>query len=222
MQTLFRVIAMLAAVMLAAPAIAQDEDGLQCVPYARQVSGIPIYGDAHTWWGQAAGKYERGSVPQIGAVLAFKPHGIMRLGHVAAVSRIIDSRTILVRHSNWSIIDGRRGQIEDNVAVVDVSADNDWRTVRVWYTPIAGLGTTAYPVEGFIYSGRAPKLPPKPLRSPAARPTLQFASAQAITSARSAEFKHERAAAPAPPIASGQASGPHGDPIGDLLVRLGQ
>ena len=30
---------------------------LQCVPYARQVSGIRIYGDAHTWWDQAEGRY---------------------------------------------------------------------------------------------------------------------------------------------------------------------
>ena len=28
---------------------------LQCVPYARQVSGIRIFGDAHTWWDQAEG-----------------------------------------------------------------------------------------------------------------------------------------------------------------------
>ena len=34
---------------------------LQCVPYARQVSGIRIFGDAHTWWGQAEGRYARGT-----------------------------------------------------------------------------------------------------------------------------------------------------------------
>ena len=62
---------------------------LQCVPYARTVSGIQIYGDAHTWWGQAAGKYARGGRPKIGAVMAFKPYGRMELGHVAAVSQII-------------------------------------------------------------------------------------------------------------------------------------
>ena len=88
---------------------------LQCVPYARQVSGIRIFGDAHTWWDQAEGHYARGHLPRIGAVMAFSPHGNMRLGHVAAVSRVIDSRTVLLRHANWSEIDGRRGQIEDNV-----------------------------------------------------------------------------------------------------------
>ena len=125
---------------------------LQCVPYARQVSGIRIFGDALTWWDQAEGRYARGRMPRVGAVMAFSPHGNMRLGHVAAVSRIIDSRTVLLRHANWSEIDGRRGQIEDNVQAVDVSPDNDWSEVRVWYAPIGGLGTTHWPVRGFIYN----------------------------------------------------------------------
>ena len=73
---------------------------LQCVPYARQVSGIGIYGDAHTWWGQAEGRYARGREPRVGAVMAFRPYGNMRLGHVAAVSRIVDSRTVLLRHAS--------------------------------------------------------------------------------------------------------------------------
>lgn len=143
---------------------------LQCVPYARQVSGIQIYGDAHTWWGQAEGRYARGDRPKIGAVLAFKPHGNSRLGHVAAVSRIIDSRTILIRHANWSPINGRRGQIEDNVRVIDVSPDNDWSAVRVWYAPIEDMGGTQWPVEGFIYPSKPSRLeaisgrPEKPAR----------------------------------------------------------
>jgi surface antigen len=130
---------------------------LQCVPYARQVSGIQIYGDAHTWWGQAAGQYERGYRPRVGAVMTFKPYGNMRLGHVAAVSRIIDSRTVLIRHSNWSPINGRRGQIEDNVRAIDVSPDNDWSEVRVWFDPIQALGGTHWPVQGFIYNRPAAK-----------------------------------------------------------------
>lgn len=125
---------------------------LQCVPYARQISGIRIFGDAHTWWDQAEGRYARGREPRVGAVMALRPHGNMRLGHVAAVSRVIDSRTILLRHANWSMIDGRRGQIEDNVRAIDVSPGNDWSEVRVWYAPIAGLGTTRWPVRGFIYN----------------------------------------------------------------------
>jgi surface antigen len=151
-------------VALAAPVMAQDYPAatdfsggaslpgyLQCVPYARKVSGIGIYGDAHTWWAQAEGRFARGKVPQIGAVMAFPAHGNMRLGHVAAVSQIIDSRTVLLRHANWSPIEGRRGQIEDNVRAIDVSLANDWSEVRVWYAPIGDLGTTRWPVQGFIY-----------------------------------------------------------------------
>jgi surface antigen len=142
---------------------------LQCVPYARQVSGIAIYGDAHTWWGQAEGRYARGTRPQVGAVMAFKPHGNSTLGHVAAVSRIVDARTVLVRHANWSPINGRRGQIEDDVRVVDVSDAGDWSEVRVWYAPAASLGSVHWPVQGFIYPGKPRKDEPRLAESPDSR-----------------------------------------------------
>jgi surface antigen len=125
---------------------------IQCVPYARRVSGIQLYGDAHTWWGQAAGHYARGMRPRVGAIMAFRPYGAMQLGHVAAVSKVVDDRTVLLRHANWSPIDGRRGQPEDNVRAVDVSPAGDWSEVRVWYSPIGALGTTHWPVSGFIYN----------------------------------------------------------------------
>lgn len=128
---------------------------LQCVPYARERSGVQIYGDALTWWDQAAGRYKRGFRPKPGAVMAFRPSGAMALGHVAAVARVIDSRTILLDHANWSPIDGRRGQVERGVKAVDVSPANDWSQVRVWYDPLKDLGTTAWPVAGFIYNERA-------------------------------------------------------------------
>lgn len=137
---------------------------LQCVPYARQVSGIRIYGDAHTWWDQAEGRYAKGKLPRVGAVMAFKPNGNMRLGHVAAVSRVIDSRTVLLKHANWSPINGRRGQIEDDVRAIDVSPANDWSEVRVWFAPSQALGTTHWPVHGFIY-GTKSGLPGAALRS---------------------------------------------------------
>lgn len=130
---------------------------LQCVPYARQVTGIEIYGDAHTWWSQAEGRYARGFKPKVGAVMAFRPSGNSTLGHVAAVSRLVDSRTVLVRHANWSPINGRRGQIEDNVQVVDVSEANDWSAVRVWYAPLQALGGSVRPVQGFIYPAKPKK-----------------------------------------------------------------
>ena len=124
---------------------------LQCVPYARDVSGIRIYGDAHTWWGQAQGRYRRGSVPRVGAVMAIRPFGNSRLGHVAAVSRIIDPRTILVRHANWS----SPGEIENNVRAVDVSPANDWSEVRIWHRPSQQLGSRHWPLYGFIYKSGA-------------------------------------------------------------------
>ena len=77
----------------------------------------------------------------------------MRLGHVATVTQVLGSREIAVTHANWSPINGTRGQIERDVLVRDVSLDNDWSRVRVWYAPLGDLGTTAWPVDGFIYPG---------------------------------------------------------------------
>jgi surface antigen len=129
----------------------------ECVPIARVLSGIDIRGNANTWWSQAEGRYSRGNAPKRGAVLTFKPYGAMQLGHVAAVSKVVDDRTILITHSNWSPINGRRGQIERDVKVIDVSDAGDWSRVRVWFAPTQDLGTTAYPVYGFIYpAGKAP------------------------------------------------------------------
>ena len=135
---------------------------LHCVPYARQVSGVQIFGDARTWWDQAEGRYARGTRPKVGAVMTFRPYRQMTLGHVASVSRIVDARTVLLRHANWSPINGRRGQIENDVAAVDVSPDNDWSEVRVWFDPIRDLGTTHWPVHGFIYPGKPKKAAPAP------------------------------------------------------------
>ena len=129
----------------------------QCVPFAREASGIQLFGDALTWWDQAEGHYARGHEPKIGAVMSFRPHGPMTLGHVAMVSRVIDDRTVLLRHANWSPIDGRRGNVELDVRAVDVSPDNDWSEVRVWYAPIGDLGTTRWPVNGFIYKHKPGK-----------------------------------------------------------------
>jgi hypothetical protein len=123
---------------------------LQCVPFARDTSGIRLYGDAHTWWSQAEGRYARGHAPRLGAVMAIRPHGGSSLGHVATVSRIVDARTILISHANWSA----PGKIERNVTAVDVSPRNDWSEVRVWYAPIASLGGAHWPVAGFIYKSR--------------------------------------------------------------------
>lgn len=135
-----------------APVAAQSSSYLQCVPYARELSGVQIYGDARTWWDQAEGKYARGRRPAKGAVMVFKPHRNMRLGHVAYVSKVVDSRKVLLTHANWSEINGRRGQIERNVPAIDVSPNNDWSEVRVWYHPIQAPGGTHWPLHGFIYA----------------------------------------------------------------------
>ena len=123
----------------------------QCVPFARLMSGIQIFGDAWTWWGQAAGKYETGYLPKSGAVLCFKPVGAMRLGHVAVVSQVLTDQVIQVTHANWSLLNGARGQVEKDVTVVDVSPAGNWGQVKVWYDPIRDLGSTVYPTYGFIY-----------------------------------------------------------------------
>ncbi|MFC4254511.1 CHAP domain-containing protein [Croceibacterium xixiisoli] len=171
----------------------------QNVLYARQQSGIELFGDAYTWWGQAAGRYDRGRVPRERAVLALRPHDNLRLGHVAAVSRVVDSRTILLRHANWSPIDGRRGQIEDDVRAVDVSPNNDWSMVRVWYGPSNDLGQTVWPTYGFIYPAKTPpRAAPRSNAVPARQATslprahLVNATPPATTPARSP------VAAPAP------------------------
>ena len=184
---------------------------LQCVPYARRVTGIQIHGDAWTWWGQAEGKYARGFVPRVGAVMALRPHGNSHLGHVAAVSRIIDERTILIRHANWSPINGRRGQIEDNVRVIDVSPGNDWTEVRVWYAPIQAIGGSVWPVQGFIYPAKPGKL--APVSSTAAPRARQPESL--LPFAQTAKSK--RSNAPAGKVTAKAAKNPIGDIIADRM-----
>ncbi|WP_230207006.1 CHAP domain-containing protein [Novosphingobium sp. Gsoil 351] len=196
---------------------ASDLPYLQCVPYARQVSGIRIFGDAHTWWDQAAGKYARGSRPKVGAVMSFRPYGAMRLGHVAAVSRVIDSRTVLLRHANWSLIGGRRGQIEDDVRAVDVSDANDWSEVRVWFAPIQALGTTHWPLNGFIYPDKPQDLMEVPrmvLASADARPARKSRIGSDFLRGIALDDKPRKAAATSRP---GKRSA---DPIGEIIARV--
>jgi surface antigen len=153
----------------------------ECVPFAREVSGIQIYGNALTWWDQADGRYRRGNQPRVGAVLSFIPHGAMQLGHVATVSGIVDQRTLLVTHANWSPINGLRGQVERDVEVRDVSEAGDWSAVRVWFGPSAGLGSTAWPTHGFIYPSAAGAA-----SAQAQVPKLSYASVAAWRSASTA------------------------------------
>ncbi|WP_326524302.1 CHAP domain-containing protein [Sphingomonas sp.] len=141
------------AVPLPATASILDYVG-QCVPFARAASGIQIYGDAWTWWGQADGRYPRGKAPRVGAVVAFAKSSKLPLGHVAVVSRIVEPRVLMLTHANWSRFDGKRGRVEQDVTLFDVSPRNDWSQVRVWFRDTTGLGGSTYPVHGFIYGPR--------------------------------------------------------------------
>jgi surface antigen len=125
---------------------------LQCVPYARSISGIAIHGDARTWWEQAEAGYQRGEQPRPNAVLVFQPTSAMPLGHIAVVGEIIDERHILLNHANWS----KPGMIERRALAVDISDAGDWSKVRVWYGPTQSLGARSNPTLGFIYATTVP------------------------------------------------------------------
>jgi surface antigen len=118
---------------------------LTCVPYARETSGIQLSGDAWTWWFEAAGRYPRAQTPEPGAILVFKPHGDMTSGHLAVVTALTSPREIEVTQSNWL-----PHRIEHNQPIIDVSENNDWTAVRVWYEPTHMIGSTIYPTYGFI------------------------------------------------------------------------
>jgi surface antigen len=126
-----------------------ENDGhkpLQCVPYARAHSDVKIYGDAYTWWDQAAGKYPRSAAPAKGAVMVLSNYAGPSRAHVAVVHRLVSSREIRVDHANW--LDD--GSIYVNDPVEDVSSDNDWSLVRVFNLKTGGWGAKLYPVQGFI------------------------------------------------------------------------
>ncbi len=129
------------------PRIVTPRQRLQCVPYARNESGIQIRGDAWTWWNSAAGKYQRSSSPAVGAVLVVKRTSRNRYGHLAVVTHIVNEREIIVRHANWL----NKGRIHLDTPVRDVSSKNDWSSVKFWYTPGKVIGRSTYPSNGFIY-----------------------------------------------------------------------
>ena len=119
---------------------------LQCVPFARENSGIELSGNAGTWWSNAEGLYERGARPEVGSVLNFRATGHMRMGHVAVVTNVVNGRHIEIDHANW----GGPGQVSRDIDVVDVSPSNDWTAVRVALGHSEDYGSV-YPTYGFIY-----------------------------------------------------------------------
>lgn len=124
--------------------------GISCVPYARSVSGIELKGNAAEWWYAAAGIYERGSRPEEGSVLNFRASGRMRLGHVAVVTHVVNSREVEIDHANWWGPGAGKGGISRGIPVVDVSENNDWSDVRVGLGHSGTFGSV-YATYGFIY-----------------------------------------------------------------------
>jgi len=121
----------------------------ECVPYARARSGISIHGDANTWWTQAAGRYARETTPALGAVMVLTGYASDGRNHLAVVSQLISDREIRVDHANWL----NDGNIYTDDPVIDVSANNDWSSVRIWNARTRAWGTRIYLVEGFIGPG---------------------------------------------------------------------
>lgn len=130
---------------------------LSCVPFARELSGIDLSGDAYTWWRAAAGRYQRDSRPSPGAVLVLRSTPRLPQGHLSVVVRQTGPREILVSHANWAS-GAARGAVHQNQRVVDVSRRNDWSAVRVWYPRTDQLGVSVFAADGFIHPPR-PRTP---------------------------------------------------------------
>jgi hypothetical protein len=128
------------------PRVLDDGDYPQCVPYAREISGIEIYGDAIAWWDKANEKYARSPRPSSGSVLVLEGYNSTKRGHLAVVRRVVSTREIVIDHANWL----NRGEVSLDQPVVDVSQENDWSEVRVWHSPSGQYGTRIYRALGFI------------------------------------------------------------------------
>ena len=133
--------------VMASPALAVD-----CVQYVKSSSNFDLSGNAWSWWSHAAGLYERGNEPRLGAVLVFDRTRRMPAGHVALVSGIIDDDTVLIDHANWSATGGGDGRVRRGVLAVDCSVHHDWSAVCVWNAEFQSFGHP-YAIAGFIYPG---------------------------------------------------------------------
>ncbi|CAA7614745.1 CHAP domain-containing protein [Magnetospirillum sp. UT-4] len=197
-----RTLLLLLASVLALVTTSVPASALQCVPYAREASGIALKGDAWRWWNAAAGLYDRGSAPREGAVMVFNRQGSMRHGHVSVVNRVVTSRIIMVDHANWAPARSRgRGEISQAVPVMDVSPKGDWSQVRVWYHPANDFGHRVYRTSGFVYNPK-PKATSRPLvHAAAVVEPAPAATAPAVVEAAKAETAAPAAAAVAAEIA---------------------
>jgi len=133
------------------PAYYTVKKPIQCVPHAREISGVKIYGDAHTWWYQAeANHYKRGKKPSIGAVLVLSKTSRLKYGHIGVVQNVINSREIRVAHNNWGGDRKTRSYVYRRMPAIDVSPNNDWSQIRFWDYPSGTYGSV-YKASGFIY-----------------------------------------------------------------------
>jgi hypothetical protein len=122
-----------------------------CALYARAETGVALYGAAGGWWDEAAGRYERGQMPAVGAILVFKRTRQIPSGHVAVVAQIISAHEILVDHANWY-----HGTVSRGMSVIDTSPDHDWTSVAVIDLP-SGTHGRDYPTYGFVYPRPGPR-----------------------------------------------------------------
>lgn len=152
-------------------AAASRHPGVSCAPFARELSGVALYGEAFSWWAAAAGRYDRSDRPEPGAVLVFRRSERLRSGHVAVVSSVLGAREILVIQANWV-----PDVLTEDHLVIDVSARNDWSEVRVWWPPSDQMGAATYPTYGFV-------LPPSPVTHAELRRAADDAARLALSSA---------------------------------------
>ena len=106
---------------------------------------MQIRGDAADGWDAAQGNYSRTRIPEPGAVLVFSRSSRLAHGHVAVVARVKSDREILVTQANWE-----HGRVTADQPVQDISPDNTWTLVRVWWPGSRQMGTSPYPTHGFI------------------------------------------------------------------------
>jgi surface antigen len=147
---------------------ASRHPGITCAPFARELAGIALYGDAYSWWTSASGRYGRSAQPEIGAVLVLRRNSRLPSGHVAVVSRVLAPRQVLVIQANWV-----PDELTEDQLAVDVSPHNDWTEVRMWWPPTNALGDHAFPAYGFI-------LPPTPTTHDTLRRTARPAAQLAL------------------------------------------
>lgn len=141
----WRTLVLLTALLLAGCGGGGLSSSLECAPYARQQTGILLYGNAADWWEGAEGRYARGADPAPGGVLVFRRSSRLPSGHVAVVREAVSPREVRVDQANWVHRRVTRGE-----KVIDVSQANDWSQVRVWWAPSGAMGASTYPTYGFI------------------------------------------------------------------------